>query len=165
MARKDKTKEKIYRILRRETRRLPVKLTEAEVMAAAKRLGAIDAEQEGAEGEVEGYKSTIKGLNVRLETLACEARRTARAIRTGVEERDVEVTWEANTKTGVVQEVRQDTHEVIHERKMTGDESQGVLFQENVDNILHEEPEQSDLDETYPKEPKKLPPSEDETKP
>jgi hypothetical protein len=123
---------KVWRILGKGTRPLPVPLPEEEVLGAAHKVGDLDASMQEIENEVDGLKTQVKGLNTRLETLQVELRENARIVRSGSVERPVNTRTEITTDGKQVQVIREDTNEVIEERDSTADERQMGLFNQNL---------------------------------
>lgn len=120
--------ERVFRLLSRERRTLPVKLKDDEWDAKAKRLADISDEIQSVDSEVERIKSTIKEIKARKESLAAEAKQVARVVRTGCEDREVDVMIEVEEATKTVYERREDTNEVIRERGLTAQEAQVAMF-------------------------------------
>ncbi len=121
-------KDRVHRILSKEQRNLPVKLTDPELLGKGRAAGALGFEIESIDAQIDGLKTTAKGLQATRDTRDNELRQIVRCIRAGVEDRPVEVVVEADMRTGEVREVRYDTGEVLSTRGMTKDEAQGALF-------------------------------------
>lgn len=99
--------------------RLPVSLTEDErsrhAREASRLLGVYRERAERAKQIAAESRDELKELSESIEV-------HAKASRTGVEERDVEVRYEPDSERFVVHTVRVDTDERIHQRPMTEDE-------------------------------------------
>jgi hypothetical protein len=145
--------DRVFRILRTEKRKLPVKLTPDEFRAAAKRAAQIADEIASTDREIEGYQSTVKGLKARKETLEVERSQESRKVRLEVEDREVEVAVEVEDGTNTVFERRTDTNEILRERGLTQQEAQVSIFHE----VRQDRPRGDD------EEQKALPPAPEET--
>ena len=86
---------KLLALGERETRKLPVRLTDAEVQerlrGVARLQGDIDVADRDLDAAKEAAKSTVKGAELKLQALRVRAGEQARIARTGEEDRDVEV--------------------------------------------------------------------------
>lgn len=118
---------KVRRILAREKRMLPVRLTDAELIDRGRMIGALGFEIDSLESQVLGLKEQAKALAATSVVKTGELRQLAKVVRVGQEERLVPVQVEADMKTGQVIEVRMDTGEIIRERGMTSQEAQSVM--------------------------------------
>lgn len=115
------------RILKRETERLLVELTQPEFNAKAKDL-AEKHEQLAILREVQ--KERKAEMKLELEAIEQERTELARVVQRRAEERDVEVEMHADDARGVLSYVRMDTGEVYRERPMGAGERQLDAFPE-----------------------------------
>ncbi len=107
-----------------ETMRLPVALTEREVLQRSYRLAAIEQELEQEEQALADAKARSKQLTERLEL---ERHYLAMVVRNGQETREVEVEHRENWREGIVECFRLDTGEQVEFRPMTPAERQRQL--------------------------------------
>ena len=118
---KDKT------LTRKETKNLPCKLTENEVLAYGRDLASKHAEYARIEAEFTAMKTEFKG---KLEEVEARISTLASRIQSGQEYREVETVETKNWTTMTVTQVRTDTGEVLEKRPMREDEKQAELFDE-----------------------------------
>lgn len=115
-------------IVKKETRELPVKLSEAEVTEYGRKLAQLDADLRTVQNEKKNAADEYKG---REAAISAEAGDYSRKIRDGQEHRmvDVELTYDLKTATRTT--TRTDTKEVVNTAPMTAQEirevSQGDL--------------------------------------
>ena len=119
---------RVKRILKKETRKLPVRLGDAEILEAGRKAAAISGQMEELEAQEEQAKAKAAAAKKQAENLDRDVRRLQFTVRQGSEDRDVEVITECDMRTGTVTERRTDTGEILLERDMTVEESQGVMF-------------------------------------
>jgi hypothetical protein len=119
VTKKDKT------LTRKETKNLPCKLTEAEVLAYGRDLAGKHAEYSRIEGEFTALKTEFKG---KLEEVDARISTLASRVQSGQEYRDVETIETKNWTKLTVSSIRTDTGEVIQNRPMREDEKQAELF-------------------------------------
>ena len=106
--------------IRNETRKMPVKLTDVELLEQAGELA--HTYQEIAD-ESDNQASLKAQMKARLMELDARQSRLASVVATKTDYRDVEI--EVNmSDDGVVQEVRKDTGEIITTRPLREDEKQ-----------------------------------------
>ncbi len=114
------------------TMRLPVALEKDEVLARGKELARLKDEHTKANDDLDqastAWKATKEQIQGRIDDADEQMRRVARVIRSGHEDRDVEVIDEPNYKTGVMASVRLDTGELVGSRGLTEAERQRSLF-------------------------------------
>jgi hypothetical protein len=114
------------------TMKLPVALEDAEILARGKELARLKDEHTKANDELDqattAWKSTKERIQGDIDDRDEQMRRVARVIRSGHEDRDVEVLDEPNYKTGVMATVRLDTGELVATRGLTEAERQRSLF-------------------------------------
>lgn len=112
------------------TEQLRVSLTQDELLDTADELAQALIDIEKANNELESikssYKSKLKELEGRMEQLRGR-------IRDKFDIRKVDCVEMLNNTTGQATKVRMDTEEVCEERKMTANERQGTLWEENLD--------------------------------
>ncbi|KKM78796.1 hypothetical protein LCGC14_1356330 [marine sediment metagenome] len=106
--------------IRNETRKLPVKLTDGEMLEQASELA--HTIQEAAD-ETDSQASLKAQMKARLMELDAKQSRLASVVATKTDYRDVEVEI-AITDDGVAQETRKDTGEIISTRPLREDEKQ-----------------------------------------
>lgn len=147
-----KNGETVRRILRREKRRLPVKLEQHEMLDRARQVATLDGEIDLLTQQAEKLKQEVKSLSAEGDVKMTQLRDLARVLRLGQEEREVPISIEVD-RTGTVREVRVDTGEVVRERPLTAQEAQ-----ETLDFGPEPEPVQREIDITPPA----LPPAEEE---
>lgn len=102
-----------------EYRTLPVALTPAEIQARGKELAQTMVSAYHLEEELAAHAAEIKG---RLKSMAGDARRLARVIASGTEERSVECEVFKRLESRAYQVVRKDTGEIVFERELTEEE-------------------------------------------
>ena len=121
-------KVKVHRVLKKETRKLPVRLGDAEILETSRKAAALDQKIKDLEDQEERSKADGTASKKKAEMLEGDRRKLQLIVRQGSEDRDVEVITLGNMRTGTAREIRTDTQEVISERNMTVEESQGVMF-------------------------------------
>lgn len=111
-----------------QTRRLPVKLTAAEVKAKGEELArAVDAYNVRELQNKEQAKANAEAL----KDMRAAISKTAVIVDTGVEHREVTGVW---VRDGLRKNwVRDDTHEIVETRDLEADELQGGLF-DDIEN-------------------------------
>jgi len=111
---------------------LPVELTQDELLARGRELASVKDEHTQAQADLEaateGWKDSKKAMQERIEDHESEMRRIARAIRSGREDRDVDVREEPDFETGIMRTVRADTGDLVQSRGLTEAERQRSLF-------------------------------------
>ena len=112
-------------VLEIETKLLPVRLTDTELLARADELSRTLHDVQLEESAQENTKAAMKE---RLGTLNKEVDRLAEIVRTKSETRDVEVKTRLVTQDNIVETYRIDTSEVIGKRVMTAEERNLKLF-------------------------------------
>jgi murein L,D-transpeptidase YcbB/YkuD len=142
------------RVIKKAKEQLSVKLDEGEILDRARKAASIQRQIQELESEEEQAKAQATSKKKQAERLDQDRRRLEFAVHQGSEEREVEVAHEADMRTGVVQEVRLDTREVLRERRMTSEESQGVMFSDMAAGPDDQGTEPIDLNP-----PKALPPA------
>lgn len=114
------------------TMRLPVELTRDEIFARGEQIARVKDDHTKAQNELddatEAWKETKKGIELRVSTCELEMRELARVIRSGLEDRDVEVYDEIDFALQTVFTKRTDSGKVVASRGMTGAERQRQLF-------------------------------------
>lgn len=114
------------------TMRLPVELTKEEIFARGKELARTKDAHTAASAKLEQAKLAAKSakeqINSEIKEAEEEMRRLARAIRSGREDRDVEILDKPDFKKGVMNIVRLDTGELVRTRGLTEAERQRSLF-------------------------------------
>ena len=108
-----------------ETKTLRVKLTTDEIIQAGDDLADALGASTALEDELEGLKKHFKGRLTELENKITQHRTK---VHDKWEYRKVDCVEVKNNTTGQVVSVRMDTDEIIDERKMTADERQGHLW-------------------------------------
>lgn len=113
-----------YVELKRITRNLPCKLTDAELLSKADELSVVVQEINAEEDRQTDLKAQMKARLTELD-----ARKTRLAITIGRKEeyRDTDVSVMADIQAGTVSVTRVDTGEIIETRPMTEDEKQRAL--------------------------------------
>lgn len=113
---------------------LPVELNRDEVIARAKVMSGLVAEQRTTKVRLEIHtkaaKSTKEQLEGEIEALASRIGELATAVRNGREDREVEVYDAPDFKNGTMLTLRADTDELVSSRGMTEAERQRSLFVE-----------------------------------
>lgn len=102
-----------------ETLRLPVKLTETEVLERSRELGAEVAKFEEA---VAAQKASAKAHKDKVDTHDVRIRILAGIVRSGEENRPIECEWRADAGLRTLKLVRRDSGEVVRSRPMTDEE-------------------------------------------
>ena len=110
-------------ILLTTTKKLPVKLTDIEVLAKGSELASTIQE---VGSEEESQKNLKDQMKAKLSELAARQTRLAIIVATRTEYRDVEVQVEG-TEDGQIREVRLDTGEIMLTRPPRDDERQFAL--------------------------------------
>lgn len=108
-----------------ETRMLPVKLTETELLAKGDELARKFHEANTEEDQQKEAKAAMKE---RFDKLKREARELGEIVRSKREMREVEVIARHDLERHVVETVRVDTNEVVETRMMNADERNLKLF-------------------------------------
>lgn len=104
-----------------ETRDLPVKLTDAELLERADRMSA-------AELEIEGLQLERTQVTTKINDCKKERKQLAHTIDSGTEERPVRCVWHEDFNKNVFRLKREDTAEEIDSRPMTALDRTGKLF-------------------------------------
>jgi hypothetical protein len=102
-----------------ETLRLPVKLTDVEVLERSRELGD---EVQKFEDAVAVQKSSAKAHKDKVDTHDARIRALALVVRSGEEHRPIECEWRADAGLRTLKLVRRDTYEVVRSRPMTDEE-------------------------------------------
>lgn len=118
MAAKDKNRQK----LGQSRTKLPVPLTDPELLDRAKRIGEVFNELHRHLVDADDVKKELKKKENELEL---ERIKLAHMLHTGAENREVVVEAWADFSTGTFTEVRKDTGEVITKRDLEPEERQG----------------------------------------
>lgn len=113
------------------TRSLPVRLTDTELLIKAKELSAKVAELDAVEAT---KKSVAAECKVKYDTLNSDIHHLAKILRTGREDREIEVQEIRNDPARTIEVVRIDTGEVVESRPMTINELQKPLFPEKEED-------------------------------
>lgn len=108
------------------TERLPTSLTDDERNARARNATSLHHELEMLR---ERKKEAAKEYGEQIAELETALAESAKAARTGMEERDVEVRWSANIDRCVMELFREDTGEKVRERPMTDEEQRAARQQ------------------------------------
>lgn len=120
------------------TMRLPVELTRDEIFARGEQIARVKDDHTKAQNELddatEAWKETKKGIELRVSTCELEMRELARVIRSGLEDRDVEVYDEIDFALQTVFTKRADSHKVVASRGMTAAERQRSLFKATAES-------------------------------
>jgi len=135
----------VRRILRRESRRLPVTLSTDELVEKARIAATLSYEIKALAATAEGFKTQAKNLATTQDVKSDQRELILEQIRLRQEEREVPVQVEFDPRTRNVQEVRCDTNAVINERGLTQDETQATLFEEIRDIPMAPEPGEVDV--------------------
>lgn len=131
---------------KRELRKLPVKLTPAEIDArqksAVRLIGEIDGAMAAVEAAKEQAKAAVKERENRVAALRACAAETARAAESGEEPRDVETFAVIDRKARQRMTVRGDTLDIIERRAAHQDEiDEGCAwvpdFEKGVSRFVH----------------------------
>jgi hypothetical protein len=106
------------------------KLTDADLAEKAKLVAAIHENVESIEEDRAGHVEVAKSLKERIEVLETDARAVSKAVRDGVEPREVDCEWRPHASRPVMQLHRLDLAEIdperiVEEREMTDRERQG----------------------------------------
>ena len=110
--------------IQNEIRRLPVKLTENELLIKGQELADLERQL----SEVEDEKREVsKEFSGRIEGMKNRISETANTINSKQEIRDVEVAVSMDYKSLTVRVVRTDTGEIVSERLMSDKERQSTL--------------------------------------
>lgn len=116
-----------------KTRILPVRLTREEREIRSTQLADTISKRDQVDGE---KKSAMAGYKTKLDDLNAEIRKLSGAVRTGFEQRDVEIE-ERPTSDFMINVYRVDTGELVDTRSMTDSErekfAQAVLFARSED--------------------------------
>lgn len=104
-----------------ETRTLTCLLTPAEVEARGKELARATFDWEAAEEE---KKSVVKDLGDKIKEHEANMKRLSRVVRSGKEEREVEIEWRPYPESETMRLFRMDTGEEISSRPMTREEKE-----------------------------------------
>jgi hypothetical protein len=111
---------------------LPVELSAPEVLARAKHLSALVAEQREARERLDAHtkaaKSAKEGLEGEIEGLASRIAELATVVRNSREDREVEVYDSPDFVAGTMLTKRNDTGELVGSRGLTEAERQRNLF-------------------------------------
>ncbi len=110
-----------------ETDTLRVKLTTDEILAAGDALAEALSQSFEFEAELDEFKKHIKGKLAELENKIDASRKK---VHDKWEYRKVDTVEVKNNTVGNVIKIRMDTSEIFDERKMTADERQGSLWDE-----------------------------------
>lgn len=116
-----------------ETRQLPVKLTEQELLKVADDLAA-------AELKIEELKVERSQLTADINAQVKERNLKAHTIDRGTEDRDVKCTWAEDFHKNVKRLKRNDTGEEVDTRPMTAADRTQSLFAANDNDGLGEPP-------------------------
>lgn len=109
-----------------KTRKLPVRLTDTELLAKSKELAARITELEDVEAT---KKSAVAQCKLKSDDLEAEIHDLAKILRTGREDREVEVKELRNDQARTIEVIRIDTGEIVESRPMTIHELQKPLFE------------------------------------
>ena len=115
---------------KKDTRYLKYTLTEGEVSDAAQDLAQHLGDMESLENELKAIKADMKA---KIEKCTAEIKIAQRLVRDKYEMRLLPVTVEYNYTQCVVVITRDDTGEVVRNRKMTGEEKQQTIDFEGAD--------------------------------
>lgn len=107
---------------------LPVQLTEQELLEKGDRLAAITQEITVLELEKKVQASSFK---VRIDAKVEEQRTIADTIKSGYENRPVEVVEQVDVAARIVRVVRVDTGEIVRTRNLNIGDTQVTMFEEN----------------------------------
>ncbi len=110
---------------KRETRTLPVDLTEEEFIAKSKELSKKNKELESLDEE---KKKAAAEFSSQIKSVTSEIKHLAQIVETSTEYRAVEVKKDEDIERFVVNYYRRDTGEFVESRPMTYDERQVQLF-------------------------------------
>lgn len=110
----------------KETRNLPVELTDEEFIAKSKELSKKNKELETTEEE---KKKTAADFSARIKTIEGEIKQLAQIVNTSTEYREVEIYERKDYERSVVNCYRRDTGEYVESRPMTRQERQKELFE------------------------------------
>lgn len=109
-----------------ELQHLPVKLTDAELLARGRESGELALAIQQVHDELAAAKIAAKE---KLKVFGDRDRELDRQLRSGTEDRDVECELRFDFDAGIVRTVRLDTDEVVSERDVTDEERQSTLEQ------------------------------------
>lgn len=113
-------------------RKLPVTLKQEEITVRVAEIAKAIEDRSGLEAQTLVLKNQIKSLAQRIGVLDDEIDRIGGVLKTGREERSVEVAVTLDLKNNRYEEVRTDTGEVTVDRALQGSERQGTLFDPNA---------------------------------
>lgn len=113
------------KVLTKEIRLLPCRLTDEEWAQRAGELASVVADVSLEESRQKSAKAEMKA---RLEELAAKRDRLGNVVTRHEEQRDVQVEIVADFGIGKAETIRKDTYEVIHSRPLTDHERQMGLF-------------------------------------
>jgi hypothetical protein len=146
-----RTGTRYLRVIKKVKEQLAVRLDEGEILDRARKAAAIQRQIQELEAEEEQAKAQATSKKKQAEKLDQDRRRLEFSVHQGSEEREVEVAHEADMRTGIVQEIRLDTREVLRERRVTSEESQGVMFADLASGPDDEDGEEKPIDINPPK--------------
>jgi hypothetical protein len=115
---------------KKDTRYLKYTLTEQEVSDSAQDLAQHLGDMESLENELKAIKADMKA---KIEKCTAEIKIAQRLVRDKYEMRLLPVTVESNYTQCTVVIIRDDTGEVVRDRKMTGEEKQQTMDFEGAD--------------------------------
>lgn len=118
--------------MNRNTRTLPVQLTQYELVAKAKELSTKWDEARDAESR---KKIAAAECKAELDRLSSEISELAGMLRTGKEPREVEIREVRDEASRTIDTMRLDTGEIVSSRAMTIHELQRPLFEETVEEV------------------------------
>lgn len=108
-----------------DVRKLPVKLTEGELLAKGREIAQIEADINEVEAE---KKAATDDFKTRIGHFEMKRADVSRHIREGIEFREVEVEHVLHVAAGEVRTIRRDTGEEIATRPATRTELQVEMF-------------------------------------
>lgn len=120
------------RLLRTETRPLPVKLTDGEILERSHRAAELLGEADRAQGVLDEYRKEQKQ---RIAELESEGRELLRSVERGEELRDIEIEVQADYELRAILFVRTDSSEVYFSRPLTPDEAQMSMLPVSEDLV------------------------------
>ena len=128
-------------VLRRITKLLPVALTDGELRDRGSALALTREKLETQRIESSVAKKQLKEAEEKLEL---ETSRLAHIVRDRCEAREVPVEVRVGKRAGYIDEVRTDTGEVLHSRKMHPDEAQGDFLDADFQHVFREDPAEAE---------------------
>ncbi len=118
-------------MVKKVTKPLPCKLTDAEVMQYGRDMARAMADRGRIQAEADSIKQDYKS---KIEEQSAIVEKLSGRVHSGIETRDVECQQIQNWTKGTVTVTRMDTHEIIEKRPMREDEKQAEMKLEGVED-------------------------------